>query len=148
MKIFVKYDTRCYTDYHDGEEYGSWEKSGDFWVDGVYSRKNGYGYEEFDTTFKAKIGDRVYVLWIKYGTGDSFGHESGRGEIMWVFKNVKVAEAAAKAWREQTEHYRENHEYSVVFEDDNGDEVKLSNPAAGYFESLESVNVDSFLIEY
>jgi hypothetical protein len=36
-----------------------------------------------------------------YSTGDSFGHGSGYGEILWVFEDADVARHALKAWQEQ-----------------------------------------------
>ena len=60
---------------------------------------------------------------------------------MWVFKDAQLANAARDAWKKA-----DTEEFSVEFEVEDGRKVKIHNPAAGYFERLQYVDVQSFLV--
>lgn len=144
MKLFVQYESICTDYYRSDEPYGDWSESFDFSVKGVSissrGRWGGLAHDEdkIGVSFEAEAGDKLYVLWITYGQGDSFGHGSGYGEILWVFKDIAVAQRAKEAWDNA------NDEYNVTFKDEAGVDIELSNPGSGYFESLQSVNLDEF----
>lgn len=146
MELFVQYQSVCTDSYREEREYGDWSETWDFDVKGVCcssrGRWSGLAYDEdkFNVGFEAKPGDPVHVLWLTYGTGDSFGHGDGYGEIVWVFRDADVAKQALKVWQEQSE------QYSITIYDDNGQAVTLSNPGSGYFESINSLQVDTFLL--
>ena len=90
--------------------------------------------------FEAEAGTPVHVLWMTYSNGDSFGHGSGYGEILWVFEDADVARHALKAWQDNSE------QYSITIKDETGRDIMLSNPGSGYFESVDSLQVDTFLL--
>lgn len=143
MELYVQYSKRCVHSYREPVEYGEWSEDYDFTVDRVSLTSNDrWSEEKFEVAFDGEPGQPVFVLSIVYDSGDSFGRATGNGEVMWVFKDAKLAQAAAAAWETATD----KEQYSVEFEVEDGRKVKMHNPAAGYFESLTSVNVDSFLI--
>jgi hypothetical protein len=150
MELFVQYDQICTEDYHSGEQYGDWHTEYDFTVKGVTisdrSKWSGLGHsqEAFNVPFEAEIGDLVFVLAMTYSSGDSFGNASGMGEIIWVFKDKYAAEAAYKIWNESV---TKDGAYSIVFKDDNGKDVTMSNPAYGYFEDCGSLDLHPFLLQ-
>lgn len=78
----------------------------------------------------------AYVLWIEYGTGDSFGSADGCGSILGVFGSREVANKA------KAEFEKCSCEFSIEISDDFDRKIKMSNPAAGYFEHVESVHLD------
>jgi hypothetical protein len=85
-----------------------------------------------------------------YGSGDSFGSSSGNIEILWVFKDANVALAAQQHWEKACNIADNSLSYkdkeSVTFLDDNNNEIKLSNPSAGYFETTEYITLTTFLV--
>ncbi len=148
MKLYVNYHERCLEDYWDGEEYGDWHREWEYDVRSVglstLAGWQGLGYdvEEFETDLDIQAGDTVYVLWMTYCTGDTFGHESGRGEILWVFRDHAAALAAREIWEENA-----CNAYSVKFLTDTGKPVQVSSPAAGYFEDLGFLQLSEFVVD-
>lgn len=146
MELFVQYQSICLDSFREPVEYGEWSDTYDFDVKGVAvssrGRWSGLAYDEdkINVGFEAEAGTPVHVLWLTYSNGDSFGHSSGNGEILWVFKDADVAQEALKTWQDNSE------EYSITIKDENGKDIELSNPGSGYFESIESLQVDTFLL--
>jgi hypothetical protein len=150
MVVYVQYQSRCITSYREPVEFGEWGDSNTFDIKGVAlsSRKswNGLAYldDEFTVDFDVAPGDMVYVLSMIYSTGDTFGRSDGNGEILWVFKDRARAMAAREVWAKACQ---ENYVYSVQFETDSGTTATMHNPAAGYFEQLQDLNLDIFLVQ-
>lgn len=143
MELYVQYREQCTNSHRELEAYGSWEEHYDFSVTGVSATSRDTWEEEtFAVAFDSEPGTPVFVLSIVYDTGDSFGRAHGKGEVMWVFKDAALANRARQAWKAATE----REEFSVEFEVEDGRKIKIHNPAAGYFERLVSVDVESFLI--
>lgn len=73
-----------------------------------------------------------------YGTGDSLGHSTGNIDILHCTNNQEAADALSKQIIENSDaqHFE--------FVDDFGRTIRINNHAWGYFESLESINVESF----
>jgi hypothetical protein len=139
-KIYIDANETCIHDFNDGRQYGSWESDYDFNVNSA--SLSGDDWKEIVTIGSDMgVGDIIYILSIRFGTGDSFGSASGRGEVIYAFKDAGVAMEAKRIW----EKYGVD-EFSITFLDDEGNEVKMSNPAAGYFETLECVSVDVFTL--
>lgn len=142
MKIYVNYEEygeSSHESHGDGEWDCSWSYDGSFNVTGVVlENPAGFSYETLNVNWDASPGEEVYVLTMIYSTGDSFGYASGKGEVLWVFKDFDVAKNAAKRLREQED------EYSVKIEDETGQTIQLSNPGSGYFESVEEIRLESF----
>lgn len=148
MKIFVQYSQVCVDSKEAEEEYGKWSTEYDFTVTGVSTRSinfdkySRYTQEErFEVDFEASAGDTIWVLSMIYSSGDSFGRSTGNGEVIWVFKDRKVANQAAAMIEENKD------QYQINFELETGRLVKLSNPAAGYFENISSLYVEPFTLK-
>lgn len=152
MKLYVRYKSVCTEDYHDGQEYGDWYKNYDFEVVGVSlsSMKNwghlGHLEQEFEVDYDCDVGDKVYVLAMWYRSGDSFGHSDNNEEIIWVFKNETVANHAYAQWMIACDKQRERESFSVPLRIDNGTVVDFSNPAAGFFERLQDLQIIEFRV--
>ena len=137
MELYVEYESYCTDSYHSGEQYGDWHEHRDHRIEGVRLSKPSYsGSEKFTVDYDVKPGDNVYVLVMVYGTGDSFGHSTGNVEILWVFKDIKVAREAERKINNLGEDA-----YSMKIKTDSGKTIQLSNPSAGYFESLEHLHI-------
>lgn len=142
MKLYVNHSSYCeYTERSD-EKYGSWSTVLDPSVDGVRFTDYPIPYngDEFEVCFDADIGDKVYVLWMVYSDGDSFGTCTGKHEVLWVFKDFSTAYRAKQTVESQSEGY------SLEFVDEVGNLIKLSNPAYDYFSNITALNIDKFEI--
>jgi hypothetical protein len=148
MNLYVRYTEQCIEDYWDGEQYGDWHQQFQFSVHdiGLSSLKKWgaliNGEDIIEVPFECDIGDKVYVLVMIYSTGDSFGHADGRGEIIYLFKDESLANAAYEEFLKACNKTTES--YIVEIKIDGGTTVELSNPAYGYFENLEDLNIIEF----
>jgi len=145
MDLFVQYDEHCTHSHREPVEYGSWREDYDFRVKGVsLTSRDHWNEEKLGCTVDVKAGDVVFVLYMTYDTGDSFGRATGKGEIIWVFKDPVLAMVAKAKW--EAENDKRDPEFSIEFEVDGGTKVKQSNPAAGYFENVGYVDVQTFMV--
>jgi hypothetical protein len=144
-ELYVQYDKNCTDSYRSGEMYGEWRESYDFSVRRVSLTSSGDYYEEkLGCLVDVKAGEPVFVLYITYDTGDSFGRARGVGEIIWVFKDAALAMKAKQQYEEENE--KCNPAFSIEFEVDGREKLKQSNPAAGYFENFGYAHVETFLV--
>jgi hypothetical protein len=145
MDLFVQYNEVCTHSESEPVEYGSWSESYDFSVEGVsLTSRDRYREEKLGCLVDVQAGDPVFVLYMTYDTGDTFGRAEGKGEVIWVFKDSALAMKAKAQW--ETENNKRDPEFSIEFEADGGIMVKQSNPAAGYFENVGYVDVGTFLV--
>lgn len=145
MDLFVQYHEQCVDSYRSDEEYGDWRENYNFGVEGVsLTSRNRYGEEKLGCLVDVKAGDVVFVLYMTYDTGDTFGTAKGQGEIIWVFKDANLAMKAKDLWTKEND--KRDPEFSIEFEVDGGQKVKQCNPAAGYFENVGYIDVATFLV--
>lgn len=139
MRVLVGSSTTCYHYEHDGEEYGSWSRSNSFSIDSVRVARDDeqepYGTDGF---LIPDGSDIAYVLSMTYSTGDSFGKSDGEGAILGCFGSLEVARAAKAAVEANEDNY------SIEVVDDFGRSIKMTNPGAGYFESIGRINIQLF----
>lgn len=83
----------------------------------------------------------VYVVWLTYTTGDSFGSSTGNLSICHCSSSLQKAEAVKKLIKEAN-----TEEYYVEFQDDLGNPVKYANPMFGYFEHLETIDIQPMVL--
>lgn len=146
-KVHVYHDNPC--DYSHQEEHGdgpwdySWEESRSIDLQRVSltQDKKMYPDDTFTIPGEVKAGDRVYVLYMTYSWGDSFGWGEGMLEVLWVFTNENTCREAMRQIEENAK------SYSVPVTLENGEKQVLHNPGSGYFERLESVDYESFIVE-
>ena len=141
MRIIVKSENPCLHYEQAEEQYGSWYRQSEFIINSVRrgdddDEKTRYGEDGFLVLDGSEV---VYVLSMQYSSGDSFGHETGLGTVLHVFGDYDRGKAALEA-------FKVSKEYNVKFKDDFDREVSMSNPAYGYFESIESLDLDPYNI--
>lgn len=146
MDLFVQYYQYCTDSYRSEEEYGDWHESYEFGIDGVSltSQRHSNAEDKLGCLVDVKAGEPVFVLYMTYDTGDTFGSAKGQGEVIWVFKDAALAMKAKQQWVEEND--KLNPEFSIKFEVDGGEYVTQSNPAAGYFENVGYITVATFLV--
>jgi hypothetical protein len=80
--------------YHEPVDYGDWWTTNHRTYDYAYITDSQYGGHPID--FPVSEGDTVYLLYVTYSSGDSFGNASGCVEEIWVFNNPNDAEKARR----------------------------------------------------
>lgn len=146
MELFVQYTQVCVENEPAKEEYGDWYAAYDFTVKSVSTGsfngkyRDSVSEEQFEVDFEVNPGDTLWVLSMTYSSGDSFGRSDGNGEVLWVFKDRKLAETAGDAL------YDHQDDWEIEFEVESGKKIKMSNPAAGYFENIGTLRVEPFVL--
>lgn len=89
-------------------------------------------------------GEKVYLVYAVYSTGDSFGHDEDRCvELVSVHKNIDVArENLQKIQASKDDDYTSK----LVLSQDNGQTWTINPPWCGYFESLTYARVAGFTV--
>lgn len=141
LRVVVRYKETTDHYEHSGEQYGSWSESRTFEVKGARVVHKNYKtvYEEEGFLVPADTGT-VYVLYMRYSDGDSFGHCDGKGAILGCFGNRDVAMAA------EAEVQKQRDEFQIAVKDDFGREITIRNPGAGYFEHIDDIEIVAFVI--
>lgn len=140
MSVFITTTDRCISSHHSSEQFGDWHEDYNSSVDNVFKEKPVYNSgEEFPVD--AEVGDAVFIVYMTYSTGDTFGRSSGRGEVLWAFKDIEKAKALCKTANAANNTNDLDNEYSLEFLDDDDEKRSLSNPAYGYFEDMSDCEI-------
>lgn len=132
--VYVQYTDICVNSYRGEGSYADWSTTNDFTVEGVtLDNKHRWGYDAIQIAQNVKVGDRVWVLWMTYSDGDSFGSASGKGEVLWVFTDPVVGDNALQ----KLQALDTRHATMFDFEDEDGETLHLANPANDYFSRVE-----------
>ena len=143
MELHIQYNSYCVDSKDADEPFGEWYSEYDFSIKGAsLTASERYDNETFNVDSDVKAGDPVFVLYMTYSSGDSFGSSEGEGEVLWAFKDATLAAAARSAWKKGGDEKAQ----SIEFEIDGGRKIKLSNPAWGYFENMSSVDLVTVLV--
>lgn len=120
---------------------GGYDEDDSWSRDSTHTNNNVLGFKfsrgsDFDVIadFDVKVND-VYLLSVIYSTGDSFGQDGGEIEYIGVYSDENLAS-------EQAIVIEQNKCHSVDLVANNGKKYKQHCPWVGFFESVESVNVD------
>lgn len=141
MRICVTYDELCIHSESESGSFGSWSENYSSSVTGAYrigdDEKTSYDSETFIVPDDAT---EVFVVYMIYGTGNSFGHADGKIDILHCTSNEEAADKLAKLVTEHPD------EYTIKFTDDFGREISLHNTGAGYFERIDYVGVERYTV--
>lgn len=147
MKLYLSYDSETHTtrDADPDDPWDAGDETGDFWVTGV-SLTPGMR-DLYETDEDIKVGDPVWVVYVSYDSGSTFGTSGGYGEIIAVTKSAEAAQAAWGWTEEQIGHkYTRKGKGKKDFAWPSG----LTEPAylscVGYFEHNQVVKVDNFVV--
>ena len=125
------------------DSWGADDTATDWTVNGISLSDQDSQYA-LEPDFDVEVGDTVYVVYAVYSTGDTFHHASGAYlEVLSFHKNGDLAHQNASGARE-----RSNREsaYTMTITYDSGAQVSRHCPWDGYFESLDYIQVDSFVV--
>lgn len=113
------------------------------WVETVsLTKPDSWHRETLAVPFKVTAGMDVFAVTAHYSTGDTFGRDGGKMELIDVFLDQEAAAACRKAAGTCGED-----SMSFKYVRQNGVEIQQSAPWIGYFESLDSVEVTQFTVE-
>lgn len=100
--------------------------------------------EEMPVNFDPNTANEVYVVVVRYSTGDTFGHSSGEYHFVGVFDNEIVARTIAESIHEghNDENYKDYSKYKALM-GAKSEEDYISMPWEGYFEDLERIEIYS-----
>ncbi len=93
-------------------------------------------------------GDEVFVVLCRYSTGDTFGNDGGRVNVMGVFATSDYAESVRsqlEAPESEGKPYSSSKTYSYSKTIDG---VEYYIPWSGYFEHLESLFVERAIVRH
>lgn len=154
-ELYFEVVERCTNDYHDGEEYGKWERSYDSSLTKISRNKDlldKWNFEAYRVNDEVYNAQNLYVVIVEYSTGDTFGRSDGHLAIAFVTENADEAVECKNAILEQ-DGYEYEHAYSFREKTDKKpkwDEQFRDHPKNvrqgyapwnGYFERIESVDV-------
>jgi hypothetical protein len=127
------------THYHrEDVEWGSWSEQNDCSITGAkIADEDCWRFIEVPDGIM-EPGGTVYIPYIIYGTGDSFGHSYGNLCPLHVFKDVNLAQQAVNEVKKDRDSWNESH---FKMKDDAGKELEIYDPTSGYFECLEHADI-------
>jgi len=101
-------------------------------------------YSDLQVLYEPMPGEEYYLLYVVYSTGDSFGHDSG-GNIEYIgfYTEAELHIARENKRRIEEDEYSRGGSFSVDLLSQQGQEYQLSTPWKGYFESLDSVDIQT-----
>jgi len=141
MRIRVDYEEDCVHSYSEDKQYGDWEERYESRVTEAYQIADDadvpYRSESFVVPDDAEY---VYVVYLIYDTGDSFGRAYGKIDILHATISESKADRLAKKVT------ADSVSYTIKFKDDFGRDISINNAGAGYFESIQYVGVERFAI--
>lgn len=123
----------------------SWDRGddgGDYTVTGVSLSPGARDY--FESPEDIKEGDTVYVTYVVYGDGDTFGRTGGYHKIIAVTKNVTLAEKAQE-WAESIRYETRLGVGKTDWPSELGTEPYPS--WLNYFSWLQSVRMEAFKVQ-
>jgi hypothetical protein len=119
---------------------------------GIYESKD---YGDVEVGFKLDKNKRYYLLYVNYDTGDSFGRDGGQISFINLFENEEKANENRRRIEEHYKKFKDSRDYNVYGEKlqeshysvrlvaENGEEYMYSPEWMGYFEDMNSVDVDA-----
>lgn len=149
QKFKVEIERDCYESYHSGEQFGDWSESFSNEFKGI-TLDNSIEYPDVVSSLKFKTGDIVYVVWVEYSYGDSFGHADCAGtEVVAVFKDATAAYELKNAIeRQDTSSQDWDTKYQLELTTSDGQHFKFSTISwHDYFGGLDEVHVEEAILE-
>lgn len=150
-KLYCSYDGEYWVDsYPDpDDEWDQGSYGGTYYVTGV-SLAPGFK-DAYDTDEDISIGDTVYVVYVSYYTGNTFGTSGGHGQIVAATKNDEYALMAQQWCEDMITKYKRR--YSSTEPKEPKEPIwperlpKLPyTEFTGYFEHNQQVRLQEFIV--
>lgn len=152
-ELYFEIENDCVRDWHDGEKYGSWERTYDSSLKKISRNKDllsKWNFEAHRVNDEVYDAQNLYAVVVTYSGGDTFGNSEGNLALAFVTENADEAIGAKDAILEQ-EQYEYESKYS--FREKTGKKPKWDesfrdhpkstgrSPWNGYFEHVTSVDI-------
>lgn len=155
MTSNLKIDTTEYVEYADYDHSNEWDRPNTYTSrtinHGILKGDEDYG--DIIAPFDIKIGDKVFLLYVEWSTGNSFGNDENYGiSYIGVFTDLELAEKNLEVIRNanrRSEDSWELLEEKFVIEHQDGSEeqyIDYSVPWYGYFKSMYSSGIKEILV--
>jgi len=154
MKLNVEVESRSYVT-QPRDESDPWDRDNTaqsvhgvrvFVDDPKIQSWSSWGYPDID--LDVEVGDIVYVVLLRYSTGDTFGNDDGEYAVADAFTDKELANELEEWYRRWTssDYLMSRNGKSVPFTGEfKGKEYRI--PWAGYFEHFENVEIYDCLVE-
>lgn len=145
-KLYVVYTSRCNNVVVPNEPFGDWRDEYDYEVHSIHLNKPRPSYHSIEPISIAGDvvpGQEVWIVSIRWSSGDSFGNATGKGEPVWIFRDQASAMLAlqalhAQAWADVS---------MFRFLDDTQETIHIGNPGHGYFERVDRFEINHFIVQ-
>lgn len=146
-QLYCSYDQRSWTT-READPEDPWDNGDD---DGSYDVIGVHltgGYRDaIDSHEDVAVGDTVWVVWVQYGSGSTFGTDGGYGSIVCATKNAELAQAAAM-WADGTIIGGYGRKAAASpWPEALGDRQCTYEPWNGYFEWGQTVKIAPFVVQ-
>lgn len=132
VRLKVKESSYVIREETSDKDYGEWYIENHHSIDGVVISETG----EYE--LDVQIGDKVFVLYMLYTDGNSFGSESGLGEVLHVFKTYKEADEVLQYLYNLKDETKYRLPAKIEIPNTN---IVIFNPATCYFTIIQSINI-------
>ncbi len=108
------------------------------------------------SSFDVNPGDKIYLVYVTYTTGSTFGSASGNVVYVDVFKDSDEAYALEKEINQAYDNFKnpkpkkkgkqQEYDYWLDYINDGKLKKVYTGPWTGYFETLDNTHVESFVV--
>lgn len=140
MKVYVRTISELSS---SSSEFQSWHEEWDSSVTEVSLTRKSQS-EAISIDADVKEGDIIYVLFMEYSTGDSFGHSDGNLEVIFAFKDYDYLIAAEIGVRSYTNESTDPKHFDILV--DGNHVIQIPNPAYDYFTHIQYIESKSFVV--
>lgn len=153
--FLVEFESHCIESERETDEngdyvqYGSWSES---YSNSIKSRIiKDPKFPDVTSTLDIERGERVFVVWVEYSNGDSFGHSHRGGtEAVAVFKDYRTAEELKNAIEGHSPDRNTSdweNKYKLKLKTSDGQELDIYTGSwHDYFGGLDEVHIDDVLV--
>lgn len=128
-----RYETRT-ADTEDRWSRG--DTAADYTIEGILTNDE-ITYKDFVVDFEIKKAEYYYLVYVDYGTGDSFGSDDNQLEFVDLFTTRKKAEGCVYS----LEVPEGDDRFYASYTKENGQLVEFYKPWEGYFEHLNGIHI-------
>lgn len=149
QKFKVDIERNLVDSHHSDEEYGDWSESYSNTFRSI-TLDDKIEYPDISSTLEFAAGEQVYVVWVEYSYGDSFGHAHCVGsEPVAIFKDSVSAYELKTAIQKQDTSSRDwNTKYLLKLKTSDGQQHEFSTSSwHDYFGGLEGIYIEGATLE-
>jgi hypothetical protein len=144
----VEIEQFCVESEYATERFGDWHESYSNSFRKIYKNQNPKERSpDIVSEHDFAQGEEVYVVWVEYSSGDSFGWANYKGaEAVGILKDYESAKELSD-WIYNNGPSSSNDKYKDAFTTSRGETLEVYVGAwTGYFERLETVNIEHTVI--